>query len=179
MSRDGMGCDKAWVEFDGEPLVLRALARLQPQVSSVMISANANVDRYRGLRVSVHADLMPGYPGPLAGVQAGLAACRTSWLVAVPCDVPRFPDDLVARLLAAAHGSGARVASVRTPSGIHPVFMLLHRAVLPELTAFLEAGQRRVRQWCDGQQAIWVDFDDDRAFDNLNTPEDLTAPKRR
>ena len=179
MSRDGTGCDKAWVEFGGEPLVVSALARLRPQVSSMMISANANLDRYLGLRATVHPDLMPGYPGPLAGIQTGLTACRTPWLVAVPCDVPRFPTDLVARLSAEASCTGARVAIARTGSGIHPVFMLLHRTTLPSLTAFLEAGQRRVRQWCESLQAISVDFDDDRAFDNLNTPEDLTAPERR
>ena len=80
MSADGTGCDKAWVEFDGEPLIVRALERLRPQVASLMISANSSPERYRRLRVPVHPDLMPGYPGPLAGVQAGLSACRTQWL---------------------------------------------------------------------------------------------------
>ena len=179
MSADGTGCDKAWVEFEGAPLVVRALARLRPQVASLMISANSNPERYRRLRVPVHPDLMPGYPGPLAGVQAGLSACRTQWLVTVPCDVPRFPVDLVARLAAAAEGQGARVVIARTRSGIHPVFMLLQRETLEALTGFLASGERRVRQWCDTQQAVCVDFDDDRAFDNLNTPEDLTDLERR
>ena len=42
---------------------------------------------------------MPDFPGPLAGMLAGLEHCRTAYLVTVPCDSPNFPADLVARLL--------------------------------------------------------------------------------
>jgi molybdopterin-guanine dinucleotide biosynthesis protein A len=50
---------------------------------------------------------MPGFAGPLAGLQAGLRRCGTDYLLSVPCDSPFLPADLAARLHGL-HSSGRR-----------------------------------------------------------------------
>ncbi|HRG17120.1 MAG TPA: NTP transferase domain-containing protein, partial [Pseudomonadota bacterium] len=40
------GVDKGLVEHSGRALVAHMIERLQPQVGSIVISANRNVDRY-------------------------------------------------------------------------------------------------------------------------------------
>ena len=92
------GVDKGLQPYAGRALAAHAVERLQPQVARLMINANRNLDSYRLLCADVWPDELCGYPGPLAGMLAGLAHCTTELMATVPCDAPHFPDDLVARL---------------------------------------------------------------------------------
>ena len=85
------GIDKGLQPFQGTPLALHVLQRLQPQVGACMINANRNLDRYADFGVPVHADTLPDYAGPLAGFVSGLMHCPSPWLLTVPCDSPRLP----------------------------------------------------------------------------------------
>lgn len=167
------GADKGLLNFRGQPLVAHVITRLGPQVESLLISANRSLDVYAAFGHPLVSDDQPDYPGPLAGIAAGLAACTTDWLVCVPCDCPALPTDLVARLHAAAETTDAGMAVARTAEGLQPTFQLCHRTVLPALAAYLAAGERRVAGWCRLQNAVEVAFDDAAAFRNLNTPDDL------
>ena len=96
------GVDKGLQTHLGMPLAMHALLRLAPQVGEMMINANRNLGAYESMGVPVWPDALPDYPGPLAGFLAGLEHCETPYLASVPCDSPLFPEDLVARLAAAA-----------------------------------------------------------------------------
>ena len=165
------GADKGLVEFRGKPLIEYALTRLAPQVGRLVISANRNTERYAALGAPVVTDLMPDFPGPLAGLLAGLHACRTPRLVCVPCDVPRFPVDLAARLTAALDPAPAAYAV--TPQREHPIFLACGVHVRKDLEATLKAGERRVGAWLAHIGAVPVSFDDETAFANFNRHVDL------
>ncbi|MDR1529515.1 MAG: molybdenum cofactor guanylyltransferase [Burkholderiales bacterium] len=166
--------DKGWMSFQGRPLIAHVLERFRPQVDKVIISANRNRERYETLGYTVVADMTGDFSGPLAGWQAVLRATKTSWLASVPCDSPRFPDDLVARLYRAAIQKSAPIAIACTQARAHPVFALLHRDLLTRLTHYLENGGRRVETWCRDCGAAEAIFDDQQeAFDNINTENDL------
>jgi molybdenum cofactor guanylyltransferase len=167
------GADKGLMPFQGRPLVTQIVARLAPQVSGLLISANRNLDAYRSFGHPVITDALPDYPGPLAGLASGLAACPTSWLVTCPCDCPALPLDLVMRLLAAAAASAAALAVAVTAEGMQPTFQLCRRENLPALNAYLAAGGRKVGAWIRAQGAVEVTFPDTSAFANLNVPGDL------
>ncbi len=94
------GVDKGLQLHLGVPLAQHALERLRPQVAALMLNANRNLPAYQAMGVPVWPDEMADFPGPLAGMLAGLMHGRTPYLVTVPCDSPNFPDDLVARLVA-------------------------------------------------------------------------------
>lgn len=172
------GADKGLVEYLGRPLVAHVIDRLAPQVESLIVSANRHLADYRAFGHPLVSDGEPDYPGPLAGLAAGLAACRTEWLVCVPCDCPHLPPDLVGRLAAAPYNSGARLAVARVAGQIQPTFQLCHRSHLPALRDYLAAGERRVGGWCRQQGAVEVDFPDPEAFRNFNTPAELDAPRQ-
>ena len=178
------GLDKGLQDWQGRPLAQHALERLRPQVGPLLVSANRHPDVYAGFGAPVLADAQAGHPGPLAGLAAGLAACATPWLLAVPCDAPLFPPDLAARLARAAQQTGAPMAIARAPDAqgrlrSQPVFCLLRPSLLPKLLLFLEHGGHKVGQWCAAQQAAHADFDapgdDPQAFANVNTMEELRA----
>jgi molybdenum cofactor guanylyltransferase len=181
------GVDKGLQQLHGQPLALRALERLHPQVNAVALNANRHLDRYAQASAPVWPDVMPDHLGPLCGMLTGLERMSTPWLVTVPCDVPDFPEDLVARLVASAQEQGVRVAvaaspdatlEAHTPDGEprrHPVFCLLHRDLRDTLRQALEQGERRVDRWTASCGRAVVPFPDGRAFTNLNTLADLAS----
>src|SRR5699024_6312427 len=95
------GVDKGLVELRGKPLVAWALDALRPQTATLLINANRSQDQYRVFGWPVIADDGDGYQGPLAGMLAVLSAAQTAYVLTVPCDAPRIPPDLAARLGAA------------------------------------------------------------------------------
>jgi molybdopterin-guanine dinucleotide biosynthesis protein A len=169
------GRDKGLQLFRGKPMAAWAIARLAPQVDALLINANQNLEAYAAFGHPVVPDRIGGFAGPLAGLHAGLSACDTPLLVTAPCDSPFLPDDLVARLRAALETAGAQIAVAKTGDQPHPVFSLVRREVLDGLTAFLEAGGRKVDAWYAALQVAEVPFEDERAFANINTLEELRA----
>ena len=169
--------DKGLQPFHDQPMALHVLQRLQPQVDGIMINANRNQEVYAAFGVPVWPDAMSGFPGPLAGLQTGLMHCRTALLVTAPCDSPFLPLDLVARLAAAMRAEAADVAIAVTgaPGALqpHPVFCLARTTLLPHLTAFLDAGGRKVDAWFATLVLARVHFADEDAFRNINTLDEL------
>lgn len=170
------GIDKGLQAFRGEPMVAQVIRRFAPQVDALIVNANQNIERYAAFGHPVVPDVITGYAGPLAGLHAGLHACRTPLLVTSPCDSPFLPLDLVARLREALEREGADLAVARTGAQSHPVFSLVRRHVLPGLTDFLDGGGRKVNLWYSALKVVEVSFDDQPdAFANINTLNELAA----
>jgi molybdopterin-guanine dinucleotide biosynthesis protein A len=172
------GVDKGLQRHAGRPLALHALQRLAPQVGPLAVSANRNLEAYAAFGVPVWPDASCDYPGPLAGLLAGLQRCSTPWLLSVPCDSPNFPADLAARLAAAAVQADAEVAIAVTPQADgslqpQPVFCLLRRDLAGPLQAYLAGGQRRMEGFTGQRRELRVRFDDAAAFANANTADEL------
>jgi len=167
--------DKCLQLLDGQPLVTRVLGRLTPQVAEVLINANRHADVYAALGHRVIADRIGEFAGPLAGLHVGLSEARHAFLVSVPCDTPFLPRDLVARLLAPLEDEEIDLTVARTGSRPHPVVCLTRRRLLPHLSAYMDSGGRKVDAWYSSLRALEVNFPDENAFRNINTPEDLKA----
>jgi len=170
------GVDKGLVPLAGKPMIEHVLARFAPQVDTVVINANQNLDRYGAFGYPVLPDAVGGFAGPLAGLHAGMAHAAHALVATVPCDSPFLPDDLVARLAAGLAAQGAQLAVAKTFDQPHPVFCLVRRDVLPHLSAFLAAGGRKIDAWYATLTVVEVSFDDEAdAFRNINTADELAA----
>lgn len=170
------GVDKGLVELSGRPFIAHVLERLVPQVDALLINANQNTGRYAEFGYPVIQDDIPGFAGPLAGLERGLRAMTTPLVVTVPCDSPFLPTDLVARLYHALQQADAQLAVARTFDRTHPVFSLVKHEVLDSLTRFLQDGGRKIDAWYAGLRVVEVPFDDEAdAFMNINTQAELSA----
>ncbi|MGF6636363.1 molybdopterin-guanine dinucleotide biosynthesis protein A [Paraburkholderia sp. MM5496-R1] len=181
------GVDKGLQPLHGEPLAAHVLRRLAPQTGPLMISANRHPDTYAALgapyRATLVADTLPDFPGPLAGMLAGLRAGGTAYLLSAPCDSPWLPADLAARLADALDANHADIATVTTvdtggETSLHPVFALMRTAVADDLAAFLASGERKVRAWYARHKTVEVVFADERAFYNANSLQELADLER-
>ncbi|QJR15584.1 molybdenum cofactor guanylyltransferase MobA [Usitatibacter palustris] len=174
------GVDKGLQVFRGRPMVAHVIERLAPQVDEVLVNANRNPDEYSRFGHRVIADEIPGFAGPLAGFERGLAHASGQLVVTVPCDSPFLPADLVSRLRRALEGGSAPIAVAKTGDQAHPVFCLMRRDVHASLEKFLAAGDRKIDRWYASLGAIEVAFDDEPdAFRNINTREELSQLEPR
>ena len=189
------GVDKGLQSFNGVPLALHTLLRLQMQdggpLAQVMINANRNLAAYEAFGASVWPDVLADYAGPLAGFLTGLERCESPYLVTTPCDTPLFPLDLVARLTQAMHDEDADIAMVAAPESDaqgqsavrpQPVFCLLRVDLLESLARFTQGGGRKIDAWTAQHTVALVPFDlphdDPRAFFNANTLAELQSLER-
>jgi molybdopterin-guanine dinucleotide biosynthesis protein A len=97
------GGDKPMREIGGRSILARVVARLAPQCESIILNANGDPTRFAAFGLPVIADDIADFPGPLAGILAGLdwtAAHRPSipWVLSAAGDCPFLPHDLVMRL---------------------------------------------------------------------------------
>lgn len=167
------GRDKGLVMLGRQSLAERVCQRFAPQVDRLLINANRHDSAYAALGHPLVGDLRDDFPGPLAGIEAGLARTPHGLLAVVPCDSPFLPGDLVARLRHALDAGHAEIAVARTGEDLQPVFALLRAELYPSLIAFMARGERRLAAWYREHRAVPVDFTDERAFTNLNTAEDF------
>ena len=169
------GADKALVPLGHESLLSHVLARFEPQVEALAISANGDPARFAGFGLPVLADA--GSHGPLSGILSALnwAGPRgATAVVSVPVDGPFLPPDLVPRLCLAAAPSGPALAA--SPNGWHPTYGLWPVALAPALAAFLASGAKaRIRDFAIAHGARIAGFPDDIAFANANTPDDIAS----
>ena len=182
------GVDKGLQNFNGTPLALHALLRLQMQegglVGGQMVNANRNLAAYEAFGVPVWPDTLDGYAGPLAGFMTGLERCETPYLLTVPCDTPLFPLDLAPRLAQAFEDDTTEIAMAAALEEDgqlrpQPVFCLIRVELMESLLAFTQAGGRKIDRWTDQHRTVIVPFDrpgdDPKAFFNTNTLAELHA----
>lgn len=160
------GRDKGLVAYRGRALVDLAIERLAPQTGELLISANRNLEEYAQRGCRIVTDTLPDFQGPLAGVLAGLQAAQHEWVLTVPCDMPHLPQDLAARLMAAARDNMIVVAEDGTRT--HPAVMLIHTSQMQSLAAYLQDGRRSVHGFQESAGFATAHFDA-AAMANINT----------
>ena len=178
------GGDKGMRPLCGRPLIAWTIERAQPQVAALALNANGDAARFAPWGLPVVPDGIAGYPGPLAGVLAGLewaaeAVAGATHVASFATDAPFLPRDLVSRLAAAVAG-GAELACAASGGQAHPVFGLWPLALRQDLRRALEEGIRKVDQWTGRYRLDTVEFAVEPVdpFFNVNRPEDLAAAER-
>ncbi len=183
MAADGKGADKPLRRLAGRTLLEHAIARIGPQVSAMVINANGDPARYAAFGLDVVADDVPGHPGPLAGILAGLrwaAAHGETDVVSIAADTPFLPLDLVARLQMARTAAAVPFACAGSGGWTHPVIGLWPTAYADRLESDLRAGTRKIDAWTAQFGVATADYPTEPfdPFFNVNRPEDLAQAEQ-
>ncbi len=183
LSRRMGGPDKASIRIGDVRLIERIASIAGRQCEAVAINLYDVTPESRapfaGLGLPLLADALPGHAGPLAGVLAGLDHAARIGLPAVlslPCDCPFLPDDLAARLGAAAAETKDGLARAASGGRAHPVAAVWPARLRDDLRrALTEEGLRKVGQFQQRYDVAGVEwlFRVRDPFFNINTPEDL------
>jgi molybdenum cofactor guanylyltransferase len=146
-----MGRDKAMLPLAGRTLLARAVATARTVATEVVLLGDRS--DLQGADRAI-PDLHPGC-GPVGGMETALRdlaarpddSRKTEWACFLPVDMPFLPAGLYAALMRhwlAEAPFGIRVAYPTVDEGPQPLISLLHRSVLPYLTAAVEIGHLKV-----------------------------------
>ncbi|WP_316194298.1 molybdenum cofactor guanylyltransferase MobA [Bradyrhizobium sp. SZCCHNRI3052] len=180
------GGDKPLRMVDGRTILERAIARLAPQCSRLILNANGDPARFAGNGLPVVPDGVAGFPGPLAGILAGLEWVATHmpearWMLSAAGDCPFLPRDLVARLATAQAAEQAKLALAASGGQIHPVIGLWPVGLREDLRHALVAEDiRKVTRFTARYKVAivsWPTVPLDPFF-NANTAVDLAEAER-
>lgn len=180
-----MGRDKALLELEGRPLVLRTADLLRPLVADVVLVGAP--ERYRHLGLPVLADCL-AERGPLAGIVTALAATQLDWNLIVACDLPHLETRFLEFLLQQACAGDTEVDAVvpRTGALWQPLCAAYHRRCREAFEEVLRAGESKITAALDRVRVRAIPSAelerfafDARIFKNMNTPAELAEARRR
>lgn len=165
------GRDKGLIDWQGRPLIAHVHAVVRGLSDDLIVSCNRNQQVYQRYAEHCVSDAEAGFPGPLAGVLAGLAVARHGWVVVLACDAPRVDQVLVNDLRRAALVANS-AAMVRQGGYWQPMFSVLPRASLPLLEQAWSAGERSLQRALLGAPVAAVDCaEEDCRLNNFNSPQ--------
>jgi molybdopterin-guanine dinucleotide biosynthesis protein A len=174
------GGDKPRTMIGGATILSRVLERMKPQCTRLILNANGDPARFLDTGLSIIADDVPGFAGPLAGILAGLDwaashAPDVAYVASVPGDCPFLPRDLVARLHHVRAATGQPLACARSGEWRHPVVGVWPVALRADLRhALIQEDLRKIELWTARHGAALADWPAEPVdpFFNVNTPED-------
>ncbi len=180
------GGDKPMRTIGGRTILDRVIARLTPQCDGLILNANGDPARFAAFGLTVVADDVPDFPGPLAGILAALdwtAANRPGidWVLSAAGDCPFLPRDLVARLHEARERENAQLAVAASGGQTHPVIGLWRVDLRDALRqALVGEDLRKIDRWTARYPLATVSWPVEPLdpFFNANTVEDIAEAER-
>jgi molybdopterin-guanine dinucleotide biosynthesis protein A len=183
-----MGTDKALVEIEGQPMLLRVCEVAFSCTPWVYVVSGWN-HRYQPIlddrvkfvqEVSLVKDIYPH--GPLVGFAQGLQQVKTDWVLLLACDMPCLsPEELYRWMQELPHLSlDTRVALARNRKGWwEPMCGFYRRDCQSSLDAFIQSGGRSFQRWLESQKVYELRAHDPEMLFNCNTPADVERVESR
>lgn len=178
-----MGRNKAGLEINGVPMLLRMACLVEPVAGVPAIIGNLGDADSCGLRRI--ADEWPG-AGPLGAIATALRATRAPWNLIVACDLPYLTEAWLEFLVKRALASQADAVVPTNARGAEPLCAVYHKRCEAAIRTSLESGVRKVT---DGLKDLlvelidpfeWKQFDSEGLlFRNMNSPEDYEEARAR
>jgi len=177
-----MGREKLILEVGGMPLIEHVRNALADSCQEILVVGGETI---RLKETGYVSDERAGRQGPLAGIEAGLAASKHDHVFVAAGDMPFLSPRLVAYLLGRL-GRGGVVAAIPHHGGrSHPLCGAYVRALLPRVSAALDEGTRAVGELLEG--TVGVEYvgeellrfgEPDLLLMNVNSPLDLERARR-
>lgn len=159
------GVAKHELVVDGETIFARQVRVLRAIFDEILVSAPEDVAGFRTVH-DTHAGI-----GPLAGIAAGLAAARTTWLFVLAGDMPHVSATLIHEMLALATADAVGVRKDGLPE---PLFCLLRvEPATAAVTRLIDARRFKASALLEALDARYVDTVDAHSLRNINEPRDL------
>ena len=180
-SRRFGGGDKFLNKLNGKLLIEHVIDRVRSQIDHLIINSNSDAHSFENFGLSVVADSIQGYAGPLAGILSGMEwvqknASRCEWIVTFPSDAPFIPPDCVDKMRSCANKESAEIVCAASGGRTHPVCALWQVELAGDLRKAMEDEEmRKIDLWTARHLISTVEFTD-QPFDpffNINRRQDL------
>jgi molybdopterin-guanine dinucleotide biosynthesis protein A len=177
-----MGRDKAWLEIDGETLVMRVTRATRMAAGAVIVAAAPEQQLpMLDAGITVVRDRSP-HGGPLAAVVDALSVIppKFEWFYLLAVDIPFLSPRFLTRL---AELRDKRDAVVPFHAGRrHPLVALYRRSIEPVAVGLIASGRFSMHELLEAisvreiHEPDWAEVDPhSRALVNWNSPEDAAS----
>ena len=174
------GEDKGLIRFNHKPLIQHVIDALKPQLDTIIINANRNIELYQNFGYSVVADSLEDFCGPLAGMLCAMQSVESDYILTAPCDAPMISPHYRQRMMETLLHQQADIAVASDGKRLQPVFSLIPIRLQHDLSQYLAQSDRKIDRWFDQYKLAIVDFSDQPdSFANVNTPDDITQHQRK
>ncbi|OYQ23525.1 molybdenum cofactor guanylyltransferase MobA [Pseudomonas mandelii] len=169
------GQDKGLLEWHGEPLIAHLHRKTRELSDDLIISCNRNLEKYAPYADQLVHDDEGDFPGPLAGIRAGLKAARHPYLLVLPCDVPRIDATLLQSMRETARQHPDKPLMLRHNEHWEPLLCIIPVALSADFETAWHDGERSPGRLMRKLGATALQCpDNDPRLANLNTPELLS-----
>ncbi|WP_030132299.1 molybdenum cofactor guanylyltransferase MobA [Pseudomonas sp. QTF5] len=166
------GQDKGLLDWHGEPLIAHLHRKTRPLSDDLIISCNRNLEKYAPYADQLVHDDEGDFPGPLAGIRAGLKAARHTHLLVLPCDVPRIDAALLQNMRETAGQHPDKPLMLRHGEHWEPLLCIIPVALSAAFETAWNEGERSPGRLMRKLGATALQCpDNDPRLANLNTPE--------
>ncbi|MBI5554994.1 MAG: molybdenum cofactor guanylyltransferase [Elusimicrobia bacterium] len=179
------GKDKAFLYFEGQPLIQRTISVLQPVFSEIFVVTNfpRSYDQY-AKEATIIADRIKEM-GPLGGIYTALSQTLSAAVFFVAGDMPFLHTGIIKQQIREFEKMAVDVFVPRIGNRLEPLHGIYRQRISKDLFSFLRESQRHsVREFLQKVETAYWELDDTAAkrayFTNVNTPEELqkiTGPK--
>ena len=163
-----MGEDKALLPFGNYPTLTEfQQAKLNTMFDRVYISAKENKFDFDCMVIE---DIYKEN-SPLVGIISIFETLKVEEVFILSVDAPFVNKETIQKLLDHNQRS-LDVIVAQSPSGVQPLCGLYKRSILPLAYAQLEKGNHRLGDLLNLANTLFLKFDEDAPFTNLNHPEE-------
>lgn len=185
------GGDKFLKEVAGKTILETVIEQFTPQCSTLIISANGDLNRLSAFKLPIIKDTIKEQvgkeqAGPLAGVLAAMLWSKENQphhthILSVAADSPLFPINYSQQMINHANALDEEAIILAKSNGWHhPIFGLWPVSLANDLEIQLKAGVRKIRAWTNTHANSVVEFENQLIngegidpFFNINNPEDF------
>jgi len=168
-----MGEDKALLPFGDETsLAAYQYHRLASLFETVYLSAKEDKFMFEAPiikdRYEVHS--------PLVGIVTAFETLEADALFILSVDAPFVDSTIINRLITSWKGEDAVIA--KNFGEVQPLCGLYSQTILPLAKQEMERGNHKLKMLLDGANTRYVDFEEEKAFLNLNHPHEYEEAKK-
>jgi molybdenum cofactor guanylyltransferase len=122
-----MGVDKAFIPYNGKPLIHYSIDLALCFTKTILISANQ--DQFQDPGYPVVNDIYP-VKAPLAGIHAGLKFSKTDWNLVLTCDMPNVSSKFIEYLISKLEKEKTLILPAHD-GYIEPLCGFYHKSLVP------------------------------------------------
>lgn len=170
-----MGKDKALLPFGSYTTLAEfQYAKLSILFQEVYISAKTNKFHFA---CNVIEDTQEE-SSPLVGIVSIFETLNVEEVFILSVDVPFVEKNIIEKILNHAQTSNDAIVA-QSPSGIQPLCGLYRKSILPFARRQLENHNHKLHDLLSMADTLFVPFDEDESFTNLNHPQEYQKALKR
>lgn len=165
-----MGQDKSLLPFGGSPTLTEFQYRRLALLFSHVAISTKDAQKF-SFEADFILDPKDAEFAPTAGFISSFYHLRSDRIMVLSVDTP-FVDESVFNTLLEHDDFTYDAIIAKTSEGSHPMCGIYHRSLLQEFERMLSQGDHRLGKLLSHSKTLFVNFDDEGVFMNLNHPQE-------